>query len=248
MRSKLTPYLLVLFLSFQQLSVPSAFGKQCKGDTCIGVTTDDKSVVITVQKGKPGSSKTTKPAPKKPKTTKPQVAKPKTWIPWLPKAPAPKSSVKPTPRKANKKPRVTKIKATSLTDQVRELLPGGIIEFQPKIGALRGEPVNFLTSVPNRFQATIVVLDIPIRIDLRANYRWQFGDGGFLETLESGAPYPVGRIRHTYKNAGTNLVSLFVIWRGRWSAGGISGPIEGEIRQNFQRELVIHAADTNFIK
>ena len=73
MRSKLTPYLLVLFLSFQQLSVPSAFGKQCKGDTCIGVTTDDKSVVITVQKGKPGSSKTTKPAPKKPKTTKPSL-------------------------------------------------------------------------------------------------------------------------------------------------------------------------------
>lgn len=234
--------ILVYFLAFS----PSAEGKQCKGGTCIGVTTDDKSVVITVQKGKPGSKTTSKPKPIPSKTPKPRPTKapvkPKTWIPYLPKVVKPK----PTP-KITAKPRVKKVKASSLSDQVRQLLPSGAIGIQPASGILRGEPVNFMTSVPNRFQTVLIVLDVPIRIDLRANYIWDFGDGSTLTTINQGAPFPIGTIRHIYKTEGNPTVRLLVTWSGTWSSGGISGPITGVIRQNFQETLKVHSADTEFI-
>lgn len=242
--------------------IPSAEGKQCKGGTCIGVTTDEKSVIITVQKGKPGSIATTKPKPlpSKPIPSKPPLpktskapVKPKILIPYLPKASKPNLKPKPTPKSTTKpkpkvtvKPRVKKIKASSLSDQVRQLLPGGAITIQPTNGALRGEPVNFMTSVPNRFQTVLMVLDVPIRIDLRANYIWDFGDGSTISTFSQGAPYPLGTITHSYKSEGAPTVRLLVTWSGTWSSGGISGPINGVIRQNFQESLKVYAANTEF--
>ncbi len=245
---------MALLLTF----IPSAEGKQCKGGTCIGVTTDEKSVIITVQKGKPGSIATTKPKPlpSKPIPSKPPLpktskapVKPKILIPYLPKVSNPKP--KPTPKSTTKpkvtvKPRVKKIKASSLSDQVRQLLPGGAITIQPTNGALRGEPVNFMTSVPNRFQTVLMVLDVPIRIDLRANYIWDFGDGSTISTFSQGAPYPLGTITHSYKSEGAPTVRLLVTWSGTWSSGGISGPINGVIRQNFQESLKVYAANTEF--
>lgn len=239
---------MALLLTF----MPYAEGKQCKGGTCIGVTTDEKSVIITVQKGKPGSKATTKPKPlpSKPIPSKPPLpktskapVKPKILIPYLPKAS--KLNLKPKP-KVTVKPRVKKIKASSLSDQVRQLLPGGAITIQPTNGALRGEPVNFMTSVPNRFQTVLMVLDVPIRIDLRANYIWDFGDGSTISTFSQGAPYPLGTITHSYKSEGAPTVRLLVTWSGTWSSGGISGPINGVIRQNFQESLKVHAANTEF--
>jgi len=243
---------MALLLTFMS----SAEGKQCKGGTCIGVTTDEKSVIITVQKGKPGSKATTKPKPlpSKPIPSKPplpKTSKAPVKIPYLPKVsnpkpkPTPKSTTKPKP-KVTVKPRVKKIKASSLSDQVRQLLPGGAITIQPTNGALRGEPVNFMTSVPNRFQTVLMVLDLPIRIDLRANYIWDFGDGSTISTFSQGAPYPLGTITHSYKSEGAPTVRLLVTWSGTWSSGGISGPINGVIRQNFQESLKVHAANTEF--
>lgn len=230
-----------------------SFAKQCQGDTCIKVTTDDKSVVITVQKGKPGAKSATESKPKvastpkpKPKPSKPVTkAPPKKSLPKVaPKKQASKKTVPAKPKTT--KPKTTKVKGTSLTDQVRKLLPGGAIQLQPITGILRGEPVNFMTSVPNRFQTTIVVLDVPIQLDLRANYLWDFGDGVFLPTMDRGAPYPIGLIRHSYRELGEKTVRLKVTWSGVWRAGTVSGPIQGVIRQFFQREFEVERADTDF--
>lgn len=251
---------LLILLGVISLSFPltESFAKQCQGDTCIKVTTDDKSVVITVQKGKPGAKSATESKPKvastpKPKP-KPKPSKPATKAP--PKKSVPKIAPKPTKTKAPKKtapnkpkttkPKTTKVKGTSLTDQVRKLLPGGAIQLQPITGILRGEPVNFMTSVPNRFQTTIVVLDVPIQLDLRANYLWDFGDGVFLPTVDRGAPYPIGLIRHSYRELGEKTVRLKVTWSGVWRAGTVSGPIQGVIHQFFQREFEVERADTDF--
>jgi hypothetical protein len=250
---------LLILLGVISLTFPltESFAKQCQGDTCIKVTTDDKSVVITVQKGKPGAKSATESKPKvtstpkpKPKPkSKPKPSKPITKAP--PKKSVPKIAPKPTKTKAPKKtaptkPKTTKVKGTSLTDQVRKLLPGGAIQLQPITGILRGEPVNFMTSVPNRFQTTIVVLDVPIQLDLRANYLWDFGDGVFLPTMDRGAPYPAGLIRHSYRELGEKTVRLNVTWSGVWRAGTVSGPIQGVIRQFFQREFEVERADTDF--
>ena len=91
-----------------------------------------------------------------------------------------------------------------------------------------------------------MVLDLPIRIDLRANYIWDFGDGSTISTFSQGAPYPLGTITHSYKSEGAPTVRLLVTWSGTWSSGGILDPINGVIRQNFQESLKVYAANTEF--
>lgn len=124
------------------------------------------------------------------------------------------------------------------------MLPNGLIITQPAAGALVREPVNFITTVPKRFQTVLVVLEIPIHINLEARYQWNFGDGTSTESTLPGAPYPAGTITHSYERSGEYAVKLIVTWSGTWRAGAISGPIDGSIRQNFARSLNIYPADT----
>ena len=124
------------------------------------------------------------------------------------------------------------------------MLPNGLIITQPTAGVLVREPVNFITTVPKRFQTVLVVLEIPIHINLQARYQWDFGDGTSIESALPGAPYPAGSITHSYERIGEYDVKLTVTWSGTWRAGAISGPIDGSIRQNFGRSLNIYPADT----
>jgi hypothetical protein len=241
MRRSLTLALISIFLT----STP-AFAQECDGEKCISVTADDENhVVITVKKGEPGSSVTTSPSPK-------PIPK-QTWIPWLPKPvatskavtkPRVKRSDKPRPRK----PKVKKISAVELADQVKKMLPSGTIITQPTGAALLREPVNFITTLPATFQTVIVVLEVPILITLKARYEWDFGDGNSQISTLPGAPYPAMLINHRYLEPGDYEVELEVIWSGTWRAGALAGPINGTIKQSFSRDLKIYTADTVFTK
>lgn len=223
-----------------------AYAQECDSEKCISVTADDENhVVITVRKGEPGSSSTSSPSPK-PIPSKTNI---ETWIPWLPKPlvtkkPAVKRSYKPRPRK----PKVKRISATELADQVKKMLPSGVILTQPTSAALLREPVNFMTTVPATFQTVIVVLEVPILITLKARYEWDFGDGEELTTTVPGAPYPAMLIKHRYLEPGEYEVALKVSWSGTWRAGALQGPINGTIKQSFNRDLKIYTADTIFTK
>lgn len=238
--------LLIFLLAL--ISPPHAYGEECDGGTCIDVSADDENhLVIKVKKGKPGSVTTSTPSPKPSRATIRKEA----WIPWLPKPvvtatprPKPKSISKPKTRKA----RVKKISATQLAEQVKRMLPSGIILTQPTSGALLREPVNFMTTVPSTFQTVIVVLEVPILITLKALYRWDFGDGNTYVSQHPGAPYPASLISHQYAREGDYDVGLKVTWSGTWRAGAISGSIKGSINQSFEREMSIYTADTTFTR
>jgi hypothetical protein len=251
MRRSLTLALISIFLT----STP-AFAQECDGEKCISVTADDENhVVITVKKGEPGSSATTSPSPRPipMPTPKPSATLKQTWIPWLPKPvttakavtqPRVKRSYKPRPRK----PKVKKISAVELADQVKKMLPNGTIITQPTSAALLREPVNFITTLPATFQTVIVVLEVPILITLKARYEWDFGDGNSQISTLPGAPYPAMLINHRYLEPGDYEVELEVIWSGTWRAGALAGPINGTIKQSFSRDLKIYTADTVFTK
>lgn len=226
-----------LLIALSLAPLPSV-AEECDGKTCIDVSADEnKEVVITVRKNSPGSHGTKKPQPGP--SAKPAVKKP--WIPWLPKAP---TTYRPKPRKSpSPKVKTQKISATSVMDQVRSVLPKGVIITQPGSGALVREPVYFRTTVPTRFSAVIIVLEIPIQINLTAKYFWNFGDGGTLLTTEPGAPYPLSTISHTYKSADSYPVSLQVQWQGTWRSGPLAAPIRGEISQVFSTRLKVDHAN-----
>ena len=233
---------LILFVTLDLIATPLPHGyAECSGDTCINVEADQagNQVVITVKKGTKGSSTTASPRPRITSTVR------KPWIPWLPRPNVTRAA---TPRPATtSKPRVRMISSSQITDQVKSLLPTGSIITQPLSEPLVNQPVNFLTTVPTHFSTVIVVLRIPITIHLTALYIWDFGDGKTLVTKLQGAPYPAMINHHTYTSIGEKKVNLSVSWSGVWSAGAISGPINGSITQRLDKEIEILPAKTLFV-
>ena len=231
--------LTILLVAF--LLVTPASQAECRENTCIDVSADQegKEVVITVKKGRAGSSSTSSPRARSTSTAR------RPWIPWLPK-PVVTRAAAPRP-KVSSKPRIRSISGSQISDQVRSLLPTGTIITQPLSDPLIHEPVNLMTTVPTNFSTVIVVLRIPITIHLTALYVWDFGDGHTLVTKFPGAPYPLMLNQHTYKSAGEKIVSLTVRWSGFWSAGGMSAPINGSITQRIEKELTVRPARTTFV-
>lgn len=252
MRRLLSSTLLSTALIASLIGAPVANAEECDDEKCISVTADDENhVVITVKKGQPGSSTLTSPSPRP--SPKPSATLKQTWIPWLPKPVATAKAVtKPRVKRSYKprqrKPKVKKISGLELADQVKKLLPSGTIITQPTSAGLLREPVNFMTTVPPSFQTVIVVLEVPILINLKARYEWEFGDGESHLTTLPGAPYPVMLINHRYLQPGDYEVELRVLWSGTWRAGALFGPISGTIKQSFTRDLKIYTADTIFTK
>ena len=240
----------VLSLIFQPIFHAEA--EECNGTTCIDVSTDrDREVVITVRKKSPGA--TVKPTPR----TTTQVSKrPTPARSRIVVTPSPRNTPRtstPTPRRTTR-PRVKtspteqQISSADLFDQVRSLIPTGSIHHQPTTGILVREPVYFRTSVPNRFSTVVVVLDIPIQIDLHATYRWSFGDGSFISTVDQGNIYPISAIRHSFDRAGRYPLNLQVLWSGNWRSGALSGAINGQLTQNFSTTLEIFGARSRVIQ
>lgn len=220
--------------------------EQCDGDTCIDVSADEQSnqVVITVKKGKAGSTQNQPGSNLKPTAT---AKTRKLWIPWLPKPARTNLVAKPRPRPAiTVKPRVKKISGSQISNRVKRLLPSGSIITQPLGNPLVQEPVNFMTDTPQFFTTVLVVLQVPITIYLTPVFTWEFGDGNSQVTKLSGAPYPVSIIQNTYKNAGKVQVTLTTKWTGFWQAGALRAPINGGITQKTYKELLIRPAGVNY--
>lgn len=220
--------------------------EQCDGDTCIDVSADEQSneVVITVKKGKAGSSQNQPGSNSKPSASSETR---KLWIPWLPRPAKTNVVSKPRPRPAlTVKPRARKISGSQISNQVKRLLPSGSIITQPLANPLVQEPVNFMTNTPQFFTTVLVVLQVPITIYLTPVFTWEFGDGNSQVTKLSGAPYPISIIQNTYKRAGKVQVTLTTKWTGFWQAGALRAPINGGITQKISKELTIRPAGVNY--
>ena len=220
------------------LASPNAYaGDECVDKTCVDVFTQDNQLIITAQKD--GKKPTVKPKVLKP-TAKPlikPVAKPSI-----------KPTLKPKPIKKLAAPK-PKIVSTSLSDRLIKLLPVGDINFQPEKDALVNMPVYFWTQTPQRFNAVVPILDLIVYVNLYATFVWSYGDGGFMTTTNQGAAFPLGAIKHTYKNNNEYQVGLKVIWRGSWSVNGVTTPISGDgLTQSITRGLSVVDAVGRFTK
>ena len=220
------------------LASPNAYaGDECVDKTCVDVFTQDNQLIITAQKD--GKKPTVKPKVLKP-TAKP-VIKPVA-------KPSIKPTLKPKPIKKLAAPK-PKIVSASLSDRLIKLLPVGDINFQPEKDALVNMPVYFWTQTPQRFNAVVPILDLIVYVNLYATFVWSYGDGGFMSTTNQGAAFPLGAIKHTYKNNNEYQVGLKVIWRGSWSVNGVTTPISGDgLTQSITRGLSVVDAVGRFTK
>ena len=220
------------------LASPNAYaGDECVDKTCVDVFTQDNQLIITAQKD--GKKPTVKPKVLKP-TAKP-VIKPVA-------KPSIKPTLKPKPIKKLAAPK-PKMVSTSLSDRLIKLLPVGDINFQPEKDALVNMPVYFWTQTPQRFNAVVPILDLIVYVNLYATFVWSYGDGGFMTTTNQGAAFPLGAIKHTYKNNNEYQVGLKVIWRGSWSVNGVTTPISGDgLTQSITRGLSVVDAVGRFTK
>jgi hypothetical protein len=267
MKSRWSILLLVITITWTAESPIHA--DSCVTKTCISVTTDAKrgGIIITATKNSPGGHSSPKPqrVDSKPRRKLPIL---RTRSP-LPRQPTSQTNRKSTRRTARVTPRVTTkinrvvfpkkvtdrtftpkvVAAVSLTDQLTQLLPVAAIHFQPEPQGLTQVPVNFWTDTSLLFTTATVILGINVGVSLRPTLLWNFGDGTFRQTQNSGASFPTGGVLHTFREPGQYLVTLTVSWAGTWSAGGNSFPVLGEtILQNLTKSITINPAPVKYLK
>ena len=218
-----------------------ASGAECTQSACIDVYTRNGEIVIEGHKGSGPIKK--KVITKVPIVPKPTITK---------KAPPPKALGTPAPKvKRTYKPRtvkkVTKAPAVSLSDRLVKLLPTAGVAYQPEIEPLINVPIYFWCDLPTIFQSRVNVVGEIVDVALRPSFTWSFGDGTFMSSIENGAPYPDGKIRHTYSQPGTYLVTLLSTWNGIFTHNGASRAITGTIKKTSVATVTVVSAPTTFV-
>ena len=221
----------------------------CAQKVCVEVYTDPTTnqLVIKARKGSgPVSPKplpTHSPAPASP--AKRKVVNPAT--PRATRAPRPYVYRPYTPR-ANRVAKVTK-PATSLVDQLSQLIPTHNFFYQPSPTVVVGIPVYLWSDTNPQFSTVVTLLGEAISVDLQPSFTFNFGDGSPELTSDNpGAPYPAGSITHRYLRPGDYPATLRVSWGGQWSAAGLMSPVMGgAIVQNYQQVIHVSPAPTKYI-
>ena len=218
-----------------------ASGAECTQSACIDVYTRNGEIIIEGHKGSGLIKK--KVITKVPSVPKPTITK---------KAPPPKALGTPAPKvKRTYKPRtvkkVTKAPAVSLSDRLVKLLPTAGVAYQPEIEPLINVPIYFWCDLPTIFQSRVNVVGEIVDVALRPSFTWSFGDGTFLSSIENGAPYPDGKIRHTYSQPGTYLVTLLSTWNGIFTHNGVSRAITGTVKKTSVATVTVVSAPTTFV-
>jgi hypothetical protein len=219
---------------------------------CVDVYAQDGQLIFEARKGSgPKASAAPKPITKPKPVAKPKViAKPKAVT--KPRPVVPRVVVKPKVSAPKKKPVVKKsapvaVAATSLSDRISKSLPTAGISYQPNFQPLINVPVYFWNDMPAVFQSKVDLIGEVIDVTMRPSFTWAFGDGSFKSTTDSGAPFPNGKITHTYSNPGTYPVVLVTTWGGTFPHNGVVRTITGQIRKVTALTITVVAADTRFM-
>ena len=202
---------------------------------CVDVYTQDGQLIFEARKGSgPKASVAPKPVVK----PKP-VAKPKVFV--KPKTMTPKKKTVP------KKSAPIAVAATSLSDRISKALPTTGIAYQPNFQPLINVPVYFWSDIPPIFRSKVDLIGEVIDVTMRPSFAWAFGDGSFKSTTDPGAPFPNGKITHTYSNPGTYPVVLVTTWGGTFAHNGVERAITGQIRKVTALTITVVAAHTRFM-
>jgi hypothetical protein len=137
------------------------------------------------------------------------------------------------------------VPAFTVADFRRLPLPPGKVVVQPGNGrTLVNVPTNVMVQAPQAVLTT-TVLGAPVRVRATAvRYRWSFGDGQVLDTVDPGAAFPDLRTTHTYLVRGKASLGLVTSYEGEYSiAGGPWLPVDG-VAQVASAPVVLTVVET----
>jgi hypothetical protein len=245
--SKLLTLLLLLTAS---LSPQMAHAADCESKTCVEVYVQNGRIVIEARRGKgPTATATSIPLP----TAKPTLKPTKKPTPRPTKsainAGGGRSTKKPSVTRPTKRAKRTQSSApgTSLTDKLIESIPTAGIAYQPSYSPLINTPVYLWSDVPTVLTKRVKILDEVVDIKLKPLFIWHYGDGVFYTTRDVGAPFPHGKIKHTYAKPGHYLIELVTSWIGEFTIAGVSSPIPSEIVTLSTLPITVVAAPVRFM-
>jgi hypothetical protein len=228
------------------LSPTAVHAEDCQSTVCVDVYTQDGKIIIEGRKG--GSSttvpKSTPQVTKKPTPSKAAPVKPK---PIKPKAVAKPPVVKKViPKKSTPTPQPPVTQSASLTDRLIKSLPTAGIAYQPEYEPLVGVPVYMWTDLPTSFMTQVKIVGEIVDVALRPSFTWSFGDGTFLSTTDLGAPFPNGKIQHTYSQAGTYVITLVSTWNGTYTHNAQTRAITGTVKTTSIVMITVVTSPTRF--
>jgi len=245
---KLTQIILIsILVTTASLTTPSALAEECQVSACVDVYTQDGKIIIEGRKG--GTTAVTPKPPVKviPKKVAPKkIAPPPVKKTVVPPKPKPKVTAKAIPKESTPTPQPPVTQSASLNDRLIKALPTAGIAYQPEYEPLVGVPVFMWTDLPTFFMTQVKIVGEIVDVALRPSFTWSFGDGTFLSTTDVGAPFPDGKITHTYSNPGTYLITLISTWNGTYTHNAQTRAITGTVKTTSIVTITVVNSPTRF--
>lgn len=235
----------LIALSLLLLVVPTlhsvASADECLTTACVDVYTQDGKIIIEGRKGSVGAPPA-KSAPTK-KAVPPAKKKVTPPAPKVTKKAVPKKAV---PKKSTPTPQPPVAQSASLNDRLIKALPTAGIAYQPEFEPLVDVPVYMWTDLPTSFMTQVKIVGEIVDVALRPSFTWSFGDGTFLSTTDVGGPFPDGKIKHTYTNAGTYVLTLISTWNGTYTHNAQTRAITGSVKTTSLVTITVVNSPTRF--
>jgi len=251
---KITQLMVVsILITTASLQTPSALAEDCQVSACVDVYTQDGKIII---EGRKGGTTALAPMPAAPtvptiKATPKKVA-PKKIVPppvkktVAPPKPKPTVTARAVPKKSAPTPQPPVTQSASLNDRLIKALPTAGIAYQPEYEPLVDVPVFMWTDLPTSFMTQVKIVGEIVDVALRPSFTWSFGDGTFLSTTDVGGPFPDGKIKHTYSNPGTYLVTLISTWNGTFTHNAQTRAITGTVKTTSIVTITVVNSPTRF--
>ena len=241
---KTTQLILISLLITTSLHTPVALADECQVNACVDVYTQDGKIII---EGRKGGTTAVTPPPVKPtiKATPKKIAPPPVKKKVAP--PKPKVTKKAVPKVSAPTPQPPAPQSASLNDRLIKALPTAGIAYQPEYEPLVGVPVFMWTDLPTSFMTQVKIVGEIVDVALRPSFTWSFGDGTFLSTTDVGAPFPDGKIKHTYSNPGTYLITLISTWNGTYTHNAQTRAITGTVKTTSIVTITVVNSPTRFM-
>jgi hypothetical protein len=227
-------------LSLALISPIATHANECQATACVDVYTQDGKIII---EGRKGSGTTSRTVPAPPVTKKPAPPVIKKPLPPKPKPPVVKKA---PPKKSTPTPQPPVTRTASLNDRLIKSLPTAGIAYQPEYEPLVGVPVYMWTDLPTSFMTQVKIVGEIVDVALRPSFTWSFGDGTFLSTNDFGAPFPDGKIQHTYSQAGTYVITLISTWNGTYTHNAQTRAITGTVKTTSLVMITVVTSPTRF--